>query len=319
MAEPGSVSSDVPARVAQALYASSRREGWDSNAAVVYIHHDHLKSTTGLTDESGLNLYSAVLYPHGLARYQTSEPVVPYSFTGKERDESTGLQYFGSRFFESRLAQWTSPDILHQRWRWPSAQTHAGQSATNDAFEAVNRYQYVSGNPIAKTDPDGNKYQFDPGCSADFKRQFRIAIKYLNKHQASGVIAAVEKRPEVVIVREGTAAMGNHRAEYSSDGTNRTLTIDFHSALLTSSGGKQSPALLFVHESAHALHDMKNYGQWLVDINTPTLTPQDMNYDNVEERKTIKGAEKRAARRLGEDIRTDHRGTFYNVSRANRR
>jgi len=312
-------SSDPPASVVQALCSSARREIWADDAAIVYIHHDHLKSTTGLTDESGISFYSAGLFPHGSVRYQTSQPVIPYSFTGKEWDESSTLHYFGSRFFDSRLSQWTALDVLHQRWRWPSPQPRAGQSPSNDVFEAINRYQYVSGNPIAKTDPDGTKYQLDPSCSADFKRQFRIAIRYLNKHQASGIIAAVEKRPEVVIIREGNAAMGDRRAEYSSNGTTRTITIDFHSALLTTSGGKQSPALLFVHESAHALHDIKNPGQWLVDINTPTLTPQDIDYDNVEERKTIKGAETRAARRLGEDIRTDHRGTFYHVARSNRR
>jgi RHS repeat-associated protein len=35
-----------------------------------------------------------------------------YKFTGKERDQETGLDYFGARYFGSALGRFTSPDPI---------------------------------------------------------------------------------------------------------------------------------------------------------------------------------------------------------------
>jgi RHS repeat-associated protein len=80
-------------------------------------------------------------YPFGSSAYRTHNndaeaAASRYRYTGKERDEESGLYYHGARYFAPWLARWTSAD--------PKAEK-AG----------LNFYQYVSSNPIRMNDPDG--------------------------------------------------------------------------------------------------------------------------------------------------------------------
>lgn len=60
-----------------------------------------------------------------------------YRYTGKERDEESGLYYHGARYYIPWLARWTAVD--------PSESKNAPKSS----------YGYCSNNPITKFDPDG--------------------------------------------------------------------------------------------------------------------------------------------------------------------
>jgi hypothetical protein len=35
---------------------------------------------------------------------------IPYRFTGKERDEETGLYYYGARYLDGKASRWLSTD-----------------------------------------------------------------------------------------------------------------------------------------------------------------------------------------------------------------
>jgi RHS repeat-associated protein len=67
----------------------------------------------------------------------------PRKFTGKERDAETGLDYFGARYYGSKIGRFTSVDPVYtwnenlsdpQRW---------------------NRHAYGRNNPLRFVDPDG--------------------------------------------------------------------------------------------------------------------------------------------------------------------
>ncbi len=67
----------------------------------------------------------------------------PRKFTGKERDAETGLDYFGARYYASKIGRFTTVDPVYtiqeslvdpQRW---------------------NRYAYARNNPLRFVDPDG--------------------------------------------------------------------------------------------------------------------------------------------------------------------
>ncbi len=64
-------------------------------------------------------------------------------FTAKERDDESGLDYFGARYFGSSLGRFTSPDapFLDQDPRDP---------------QSWNLYTYVRNNPMKNIDPTGN-------------------------------------------------------------------------------------------------------------------------------------------------------------------
>ncbi len=53
---------------------------------------------------------------------------------GSRRDSTTGLDYYGARYYDPTLGQFTSADTV---------------------MDGLNRYGYVGGNPISRTDPSG--------------------------------------------------------------------------------------------------------------------------------------------------------------------
>ena len=91
-----------------------------------------------------------------------------------------------------------------------------------------------------------------------------------------------------------------YNIDYIDDGNDRydpmtnTIYWDPTSALLTTCGGKQTPALGLGHEMAHA--DASYWDQLIGWIPWP-------GYDNLEERRVITGPETDAARTLGEETK----------------
>ena len=87
-------------------------------------------------------------YPFGCSSYQAvrSQTETPkrYRYTGKERDEETGLYYHGARYYAPWLARWTACDP-------------AG------LVDGVNAYVYVTNNPIKYIDPTGRQGKPRPG------------------------------------------------------------------------------------------------------------------------------------------------------------
>lgn len=65
-----------------------------------------------------------------------------FRYTSKERDDETGLDYFGARYYSSPQGRFTSPDPLLS-------------SGTIYAPQTWNRYSYVLNNPLKYTDPFG--------------------------------------------------------------------------------------------------------------------------------------------------------------------
>ena len=59
-----------------------------------------------------------------------------YRYSGKERDDSTGLYYYGARYYAPWLSRWLNPDP-------------AG------TVDGLNLYEFVGGNPVSHRDMDG--------------------------------------------------------------------------------------------------------------------------------------------------------------------
>ncbi len=80
-------------------------------------------------------------YPYGSTSYQAVKDIkgIPkrYRYTGKERDEETGLCYHGARYYVPWLARWTSTDPMLER------------------YIVFSPYSYSLDNPIVLFDPDG--------------------------------------------------------------------------------------------------------------------------------------------------------------------
>lgn len=79
--------------------------------------------------------------------FDVASAMPPHS-TGKERDQESGNDYFGARYYASTMGRWLSPDWAEK----PTAVPYA--DFTNP--QSLNLYQYMRNNPLSKADPDGH-------------------------------------------------------------------------------------------------------------------------------------------------------------------
>lgn len=136
--------------------------------------------------------------------------------------------------------------------------------------------------------------------SAALRGDYALAKAYLTRDPVERALFA---RLEGSATRYRLVAdrHGNDRYDPSS----QTISWDPHSALLTTRGGRQSPALGLAHEVDHAVERPSRE-----DALSARRLPR---YDTAEERRVIRGSERHAARTLGEAQRFDHRGSLYRV------
>ena len=97
----------------------------------------------------------------------------------------------------------------------------------------------------------------------------------------------------------------NRRGDDHFDPQTGSVAWDPYSALRTTRGGTQSPALGLAHEIAHAIESPAREAH----LSARSLP----RYDNAEEARVIRGSERHAAHVLGEGVRFDHRGALYRV------
>jgi hypothetical protein len=136
--------------------------------------------------------------------------------------------------------------------------------------------------------------------AANARNDFETAVAYLRRDPVERALFA---RIEDDRVQTRLVVNAHDRDDY--DPNTRTIHWDPHSALTTSSGGRQSPALGLGHEVDHAVWDAA-HGNGLAWV-------PDAHFDSAEERRVITGSEEHAARTLGEGVRHDHGGTSYRV------
>ena len=139
--------SDLPPTLAvgEAIYAHSSEAVEmtipDPAQRVAYFHHDHLGSSSVITDSTGELVEETAFYPFGVPRnqFQPRQIHEPYQFTQKERDQESGLLDFGRRYYHPVIGRWLSADPL----------------AENGG--SLNLYAYAKQNPLKYRDPDGGE------------------------------------------------------------------------------------------------------------------------------------------------------------------
>lgn len=105
-----------------------------------YQYGNHLSTACLETDQYAAIISYEEYYPFGSTSYQAMDNLTEtgkrYRYTGKERDEESGLYFHGARYYAPWLARWTAADPI--------------------GIEAgINDYAYVKNNPIKLLDPNG--------------------------------------------------------------------------------------------------------------------------------------------------------------------
>lgn len=109
----------------------------DSSPQVQYHLGDHLGSSQLVVDAAGAWVRREEHTPYGETSFG-GFAAKRYRFTGKERDEESGLYYHGARYYAPWLARWASTDPIGLR-------------------DGINVYLYAHANPMSFFDPDGAK------------------------------------------------------------------------------------------------------------------------------------------------------------------
>ena len=151
--------SDNSGRIAM---LEKRTFGVDPSPAslVRYIYSNHLQSASLELDENAAIISYEEYHPYGTTSYQAMNAAINavakrYRYTGKERDEESGLYYHGARYYVPWLGRWTAVDALESKY--------AGRTP----------YCYAANNPANYNDPTGNEeykdeksYRFSKGKDA---------------------------------------------------------------------------------------------------------------------------------------------------------
>jgi len=131
---------DITSEQQRIAFVETRTQGNEPGVParlIRYQYGNHLGSASLELDDQGQIISYEEYTPYGSTSYQAvrSQTETPkrYRYTGKERDEESGLYYHGARYYAPWLGRWTNCDLV----------------------EKTNRYLHVRNNPIRFVDADG--------------------------------------------------------------------------------------------------------------------------------------------------------------------
>ena len=137
-----------------------------------------------------------------------------YKFTGKERDEETGYDYFGARYYVPEIPIWLSVDPL------------------SDKYPQISPYAYCEWNPIKFVDPDGRDwYEAEDGTSVFWKNSNDASINVngvsynnigANYNQTVGNTTYGYHQNELASISANVMSNENFISQYSKDDWNGT-------------------------------------------------------------------------------------------------
>ena len=133
-----------------------------------YQIDNHLGSASLELDESAAIISYEEYHPFGTTSYRagrsdTETSLKRYKYVGKERDEETGLYYYGARYYASWIGRFVSVDPL------------------NDDYPELSSYQYASNRPIIAIDLDGLEAKisvYGTGEKRGDESQFKFEANY---------------------------------------------------------------------------------------------------------------------------------------------
>jgi RHS repeat-associated protein len=184
----------------------TRTEGSDPapQQLIRYQFGNQLDSSTLEVDDQAEIISYEEYTPYGSTSYQAvrskTETPKRYRFSGKERDEESGLDYFGARYYAAYLGRWISTE----------------PGGLGDGF---NLYEFVQGNPVTHVEQDGYGWR-------DFARG---AVKGLVTGIIIGAVVAtlpISGTAALVIGGVGVVATGYSAYKTHSDYKSGKITAE---------------------------------------------------------------------------------------------
>ena len=134
-------------------------------------HTDGLGSVTELTDSTGTVVRAYVYDAYGQIVTETGALENPYTFTGREFDEESGLYFYRARYYDPKAGRFLSEDKLYLAAVIGSAFGQLNDGIINRNILGtplfLNLYQYTNNNPTGRFDPFGLTY-YDANLTIGF-------------------------------------------------------------------------------------------------------------------------------------------------------
>ncbi|GEM_PF-1986361 len=172
-------------------YLGGKQVAFKKGGTLYFPLQDHLKGTAVITNSAGSVMESTTYYPYGQTR-SGGITSTDRAFTGQRLD-STGLYYYGARYYDPSIGRFVSSDKLIPELANP---------------QSFNRYTYVYDNPLRYTDPNGE-------CIGPLARYCRKAAQ-LTVDAGKAVVATAARVTKQEITRQGEAKVAEMQAEQAA-------------------------------------------------------------------------------------------------------
>lgn len=156
----------------------ARRDFSGSTTSVFYYSSDYLKTTSVITDSLGNIKEDEDYYPWGGELQFVNSDSNRYKYKGDERDNETGLDKMGVRYYSNLLGRLTTPDPLY-------IETHRLVDP-----QQLNLYTYGRNNPLRFSDSTGLDIRLD--CKAN-PPDCITALNLLNKRENAQFNVGLDK------------------------------------------------------------------------------------------------------------------------------
>jgi RHS repeat-associated protein len=176
--------------VTKYYFAGSTRLAARTGTALSYLLSDHIGSSSVTANANGEKTATALYKAFGETRYTLGNLGTDYKFTG-QRDDSLGIYFFQSRWYDGSLGRFLSPDTI--------------VPTSTQGTQAWDRYAFVNNNPVRYNDPTGHSAGPCYFCSIGQSILSSITNSYQLGWTNFGTALSIMGNPNVTWTQKGVA------------------------------------------------------------------------------------------------------------------
>jgi len=201
-----------------------------NNVTVRYQYDNHLGSACLELNENADIISYEEYHPFGTTSYRSGRNDVDvslkrYKYVGKERDEETGLYYYGARYYAAWLCRFVSVDPL--QFEYPDLTPF--QYASNRPIVAIDidgleAYYMLDGKKIGQVEKNTNVRLINKGIKLeDAKKAINLANKVLNTVNSKSDLGKMALETINLFSKKNSTSVGMNEAELNLRASLSTL------------------------------------------------------------------------------------------------